>query len=61
MNDVRSNFGGYCYYFWGILHKLLYWEAPPEVQPLTILYTIFDRKGTSFAYPLLTNGTLLTT
>ena len=27
-----------------------------EVQPLTLLYTIFDRKGTPFVQPLLTNG-----
>ena len=27
----------------------------PEVQPLTILYTIFDRKGTPFVYLSLTN------
>ena len=31
-----------------------------EVQPLTLLYTIFDRKSTPFVYFLLTNGTLLT-
>ena len=29
----------------------------PEVQPLTLLYTIFHEKGTPFVYPLLTNGT----
>ena len=28
----------------------------PEVQTLTILYTIFDRKGTLFVYLLLANG-----
>ena len=28
----------------------------PEVQRLTLLYTIFDRKSTSFVYLLLTNG-----
>ena len=27
------------------------------VQPLTLLYTIFDRKGTPFIHLLLTNGT----
>ena len=26
---------------------------PPEVQPLTLLYAIFDRKGTPFIYLLL--------
>ena len=31
----------------------------PEVQPLTLLYTIFfTKKGTPFVYLLLTNGTL---
>ena len=28
----------------------------PEVQPLTLLYTIFHEKGTIFVYLLLTNG-----
>ena len=29
----------------------------PEVQPITLLYTIFDRNGTHFVYLLLTNDT----
>ena len=33
----------------------------PEVQPLTLLYTIFDRKGLSLVYLLLTNGTTFKT
>ena len=32
----------------------------PEVQPLTLLYTIFHEKGTPFVYLLLTNGTPFT-
>ena len=32
----------------------------PEVQPLTLLCTNFDGKGTSFVYLLLTNGTPFT-
>ena len=32
----------------------------PEIQPLTLLYTNFDRKGASFVYPLLINGTRFT-
>ena len=28
-----------------------------EVQPLTLLYTIFDRESTAFMYLPLTNGT----
>ena len=28
----------------------------PKVQPLTLLYTIFHAKGTTFVYLLLTNG-----
>ena len=32
----------------------------PEVQPLTLLYTIFHEKGTPFIYLLLTNGTPFT-
>ena len=44
----------------GVLNKFLYREALPEVQPLTLLYTIFHEKGTSFVYLLLTNGTPFT-
>ena len=29
----------------------------PEVQPLTLLYTIFGRKATPLVYLLVTNGT----
>ena len=29
----------------------------PEVQPRTLLYTIFDREGAAFVYLSLTNGT----
>ena len=36
----------------GGLNKVLYGEPRLEVQPL---YTIFERKGTSFVYFLLTN------
>ena len=32
----------------GLLNKVYTGRLRPEVQPLTILYTIFDRKGTSF-------------
>ena len=32
----------------------------PEVQPLTFLYTIFNRKGAPLVYILLTNSTLFT-
>ena len=31
---------------WGVLNKALYKEAPPLGLTLTLLYTIFDRKGT---------------
>jgi len=31
----------------GVLNKVLYREAPPRGQTLTLLYTIFDRKGSS--------------
>ena len=32
----------------GVLNKFLCGEALPEVQPLTLLYTIFHEKGTPF-------------
>ena len=32
----------------------------PEVQPLTLLCTIFHEKGTPFVFLLLTNGTAFT-
>jgi len=37
----------------GVLKKVLYGRLRPEVQPLTLLYTIFFRKGTPFVYLLL--------
>ena len=38
----------------GVLHKILYGKAPSDIQPLTLLNTIFARKGTRFVYLLLT-------
>ena len=32
-------------------------QQDSKVQPLALLYTIFDRKGAPFVYLLLTNGT----
>ena len=32
----------------------------PEVQPLTLLYTVFHEKGSPFVYLLLTNDTSFT-
>ena len=43
-----------------VLIKCLYKEARPEVQPVTLLYTIFHEKGTPFVYPLMNSGTPLT-
>ena len=41
----------------GILNQVLSGGLHPKVQPLTLLYTIFDRRGTPFVYRLLlTNG-----
>ena len=37
------------------LNKVLYGEAPPEVQPLTLLYTNFDRNGPLFVEWYLVN------
>ena len=39
------------------VHKGRLWL---EVQPLTVLYTIFHEKGTPFVYLLFTNGTPFT-
>ena len=44
----------------GIFNLILYGEAPPRLQPLTFLYTIYYEKGTPFVYLLLTNGTPFT-
>ena len=30
----------------GVLYKLFYGEAPPEVQSLALLYSVFYEKGT---------------
>ena len=40
----------------GGLTKFCTGRVRPEVQPLTLLYTILDRKSTLFVYHLLTNG-----
>ena len=42
----------------GLLSKFYTGRFRPRVRPLTLLYTIFDREGTSFVHLLLTNGTL---
>ena len=46
-----------CYYK---IQTYICWRLRPEVQPLTLLYTIFDRKGTFFVYLPLKNGTPFT-
>ena len=49
-------------YYWqmgeGKVLKILYGRFCPEVQPITLLYIIFDRKCTPFLCLLLANGTL---
>ena len=35
-------------------------QQDSKVQPLALLYTIFDTKGAPFVYLLLTNGTPVT-
>ena len=40
----------------GVLNQVLSGGLRLKVQPLTLLYTIFDTKGTPFVYLLLTNG-----
>ena len=37
---------------------ILAWKLCLLVQPLTLLYTSSNQKGTPFVYPLLTNGTI---
>ena len=44
----------------GVLNKFYTGRLRPRVRPLTLLYTILDRKGTSFVHLLLTNGTPFT-
>ena len=41
----------------GYLKKFYTGRLRPEVQPLTLLYTIFFKKGTPFVYLLLEKGT----
>ena len=43
--NIKERVGG-----GGALNKVLYGKAPPELQTITFLYTIFDRKGTPFVY-----------
>ena len=53
LTDTSGRGGGFSTHFYKA--RLL-----PEVQPLTLLYTIFHEKGTPFVYLLLTNGTPFT-
>ena len=49
--------------FWGrggVSKNFFKGRLRPEVQPLTLLYTIFHEKGTPFIYRLLTNDTSFT-
>ena len=46
---------------WGVSTKVYTEKLHFKVQPLTILYSIFDGKVTPFMYFLLTNTTLLQT
>ena len=48
--DKATDPGGYSIDFNPGRHR-------PEVLPVTLSYTIFHEKGTSFVYLLLTNGT----
>ena len=43
-----------------LVQQILIGRLRPEVQPLTLLCTIFHEKGTPFVYLLLTNGTPFT-
>ena len=45
---------------WGCSTNAYTGRLRPKAQPLTLLCTSFDRKGTPFVYPLLTNGTPFT-
>ena len=45
---------------WGLLNKVYMGRLRPEIQPLTLLYTIFERKGTPFVNILWTNITPFT-
>ena len=46
--ELKEGGGWGWWWGWGTLNKVLYGEFLPPVQPLTILYTISDRKGTPF-------------
>ena len=48
--ELKEGGGWGWWWGWGTLNKVLYGEFLPPVQPLTILYTISDRKGTPFVY-----------
>ena len=42
----------------GVSKNIYKGRLPPEIQPLTLLYSIFHEKGTPFVFLLLKNGTL---
>ena len=59
----QNNKGCFGQILWKYIEQLKYtapregesYMANPAVQPLTLLYTIFDTKGTPFIYLLLEN------
>ena len=53
-------FEGPCWGRGGVSKNFFKGRLHPEVQPLTLLYTIFHEKGTPFIYRLLTNDTSFT-
>ena len=53
-------FEGPCWGRGGVSKNFFKGRLRPEVQPLTLLYTIFHEKGTPFIYRLLTNDTSFT-
>ena len=59
-NDVSTRGGGGGRGVGGYSTKFYTGRLRPEIQPLTLLYTIFERKGTPFVYILWTNSTPFT-
>ena len=59
-NIAIKNWGGGRAGVGGFSTKFYMGRLHPKVQPLTLLYTIFDLKGSHFVCLLLTNGTPFT-
>ena len=60
MQNTKKMYGKHGLHVERYSKKFYTGRGSAEIQPLTLLYNIFDGKDTPFVYPLLTTGTPFT-